>query len=331
MTTPAPLSPSRVTAAVIIPHYRDAERFRGQIAALKKQIRPADEIMVVDDASPEDDFRALIDVLRDHPDVILHRRPTNGGPSAACNDGLYLIKSDCVAFVATDDIVYPDFIAATAALLEQHPQAAFAFADPAVLQEGEQHAETFPLCLAPGPAHFAPQDLDAILRRTYLTFATNTMLFRAPAVKRAGGTPPELKHFGDTYLNFVVGLRDGACYVPRALGTYFWTSKSYAGQLARDRREMRTMTEAMIAVLTERHSDCYDQFRAIGVLPAHNLRVLGYLLQSPAGRRYLTPKIVLMCTLLGAWHGLRLLLPPGARRAARRLASRFNRTASDPT
>ena len=330
MTSPVATSPGRLTTAVVIPHYRDAERFCQQIAALRKQIRPADEIIVVDDASPEEDFLALMDVLRDHPDVILHRRLSNGGPSAACNDGLYAIKSDCVAFVATDDVVYPDFIAATADILERYPDAAFAFADPAVLQEGEAQAETFPLCLATQPAYFGAQELGAILRRTYLTFATNTMLFRVPAVIRAGGTPPELKHFGDTYLNFVVGLRDGACYVPKALGTYYWTAKSYAGQLTRNRREMRAMTDAMLSVLTERHPDCYEQFRTIGVLPAHNLRVLGYLLQSAAGRRYLTPKIAMMCTLLGTWHGLRLLLPAGVRRLARRAASRLARPASDP-
>jgi hypothetical protein len=91
---------------------------------------------------------------------------------------------------------------------------------------------------------------------------------------------------------------------------------------------MRAMTDAMLAVLTERHPDCYDRFRSIGVLPAHNLRVLGYLLRTPVGRRYLTPKMATMCIVLGAWHHLRLMLPADLRRAARRLASRVSQIAA---
>lgn len=91
--------------SVIVPCYRDSATLARALTSLERQTRPADEVIVVDDCSPEgDDIRR---VLAGFPWATLVRNETNLGLAGARNEGLRRASGDIVAFLDADDEAHP--------------------------------------------------------------------------------------------------------------------------------------------------------------------------------------------------------------------------------
>jgi glycosyltransferase involved in cell wall biosynthesis len=90
--------------SLIVPCYRPRrflESFASQVPGLLAFVQ---EILVVDDASPEDEYEALVQALSPLGDrVRLLRHPRNQGPGAARNYGLREARGEWVSFLDFDD------------------------------------------------------------------------------------------------------------------------------------------------------------------------------------------------------------------------------------
>ncbi len=95
--------------AVVVPAYAAADWVAEAIESALDQTRPAEEIFVVDDGSPDDQHQVISRYER-HIQYI--RRPTNGGEAAAKNTGVEMAKSDFVVTLDADDAWLPDRLAA---------------------------------------------------------------------------------------------------------------------------------------------------------------------------------------------------------------------------
>jgi glycosyltransferase involved in cell wall biosynthesis len=104
--------------SVIIPAYRAAGTIRRALDSVCAQTRPPDEIVVVDDGSPEDISRAL------HPygDRVTLRRKPNGGAASARNFGIEHSRGDFLAFLDADDYWEPAKLERQLAVLRRHPE-----------------------------------------------------------------------------------------------------------------------------------------------------------------------------------------------------------------
>jgi glycosyltransferase involved in cell wall biosynthesis len=89
----------------VIPCYRDAATLGRALSSLQNQTRPADEIIVVDDCSPES--AEIQNVLQLFPKVIYARNPVNIGLAGTRNRGLSLVSGDVVTFMDADDEAHP--------------------------------------------------------------------------------------------------------------------------------------------------------------------------------------------------------------------------------
>jgi len=125
-------------AAVVIPNWNGSKWLTGCLDAVAAQTRPADEVIVVDDASQDDS----VDVAASHP---LAPRvlalPTNGGFGRAVNEGIRAASTDAVALVNVDVVLAEDWLERTVRALEDEPRAAavatkmVAMHDPGVLDD----------------------------------------------------------------------------------------------------------------------------------------------------------------------------------------------------
>lgn len=104
------------TVSVIIPCFRDAATLGWAIDSVLAQSHRVDEIIVVNDASPETE--AIEDVIRRYPEVRYLVNPINEGLAATRNNGLRAAKSDVVSFLDADDQLHPEKIKLQLALLE---------------------------------------------------------------------------------------------------------------------------------------------------------------------------------------------------------------------
>lgn len=94
--------------AVVIPCYRDAATLRDALASVYAQTYSVDEVVVVNDCSPETE--AIEIVLRDFPGVVYIKNKNNIGLAASRNVGVHASTCDVVSFLDADDVLHPQKI-----------------------------------------------------------------------------------------------------------------------------------------------------------------------------------------------------------------------------
>lgn len=110
----------RPRVAAVITFYRDDRFFPEALASVLSQTRPADEIVVVDDATPAGEAETLRAV---DPRVRLIRHAHNRGPGAARQTGAEATTSELIAYLDADDVWLPTKLQRQLELLAREPDA----------------------------------------------------------------------------------------------------------------------------------------------------------------------------------------------------------------
>jgi hypothetical protein len=314
MTAPA----ARPLATVVIPTYNDADLLFGAIDRFKAQTWPNTEIVVADDGSSE----PVEPKLRASPGydrrISVVRRAVNGGVPAALQAGFERATGDYVHFSSTNDQVEPHFLEASIAALERHPRAGMCFSDAGIVNDWGEEREPFPLHLAPQETWFAPEDLAARLRRRPFHISSNTVVFRARAIKATGGCRPEFELYADWFACMVTALRDGAVYLPQVMAYSRVHGGAYSGRPRRSAARVRLAAAAVRAVARDA-PEVLPRLRRSAALSDFGLPVLVGLVRDPQCRRLIGPDTLWVALLRTGW---RRMLPRGGRRLLRRMVMR---------
>jgi glycosyltransferase involved in cell wall biosynthesis len=183
------------TVSVVIPAYGTAETIGETLASVFAQTRAADEVIVVDDGSPDGD--ALERAVGPYLDRIRFIRKANGGVASARNAGAREASGDVLAFPDSDDVWYPRFLESQIDTLTATGAVAVwsdcdYFGDPA--WSGRRFmAEN---------ASASPATFESLLRLESVPYLSG-MLIRADALAEAGmfDLGPELSEDFSTWLN----------------------------------------------------------------------------------------------------------------------------------
>jgi len=201
------------TVSVIIPAYQTADLIPETLASVAAQTRTDFEVVIVDDGSTDDILGACAPFLAD-PRFRIHHFP-NGGVTAARNRGLDLAKGQYLAFVDSDDLMEPDYLAVMLAALEANPRAALACCDARMFgvpeREGRLLSEFEPM--------ETPPSLYNVLSGRFLVYTGVTV--RADAVRAVDGYStgmPAAEDF-DLWIRLLIAGGEFV-FVPRALARY---------------------------------------------------------------------------------------------------------------
>jgi glycosyltransferase involved in cell wall biosynthesis len=116
------------TLSVVIPTYQRAELLRRSISSVTSQGDDFLEIIVADDASPDDTQQVLAALRSEEPRLRHVRRSVNGGNAATRNAGVAEAQGEWVTFLDDDDEMLPGFLAAMrSALATAPPNVGFAW------------------------------------------------------------------------------------------------------------------------------------------------------------------------------------------------------------
>ena len=113
---------ARLSVSVVIPTYRGREYLVPCLDAVASQTRPADQVIVVDDASPDDTAQWVRDT---YPWVEVVALPTNRKFAGAANAGIRACTGDIVVLLNNDTEAEPGWLAALVAPLETDPEVGF--------------------------------------------------------------------------------------------------------------------------------------------------------------------------------------------------------------
>jgi hypothetical protein len=104
--------------SVVIPYYRGADSIAAAVESVLAQTRPADEIVIVDDGSP-DDLEAALGSLVTQVRIV-HKE--NGGISSAMNAATAAASGEWVVQLDQDDAFLPTRLEAIAATAAANPE-----------------------------------------------------------------------------------------------------------------------------------------------------------------------------------------------------------------
>ena len=210
--------PGGMTVTVVLTNYNHSRFLRESIGTLFNQTRPADEYIIIDDASTDDSVAMILDLISGIPEAKLVQNSKNIGCVAGMNKGLSMANGDIVLFAAADDVYYPRLFEVGVGLLEAYPQSAIFSARSDLIDAASSNKGRFP---SPKPLAVSGfLDTTAALRhmlRDDSWFMGNTALYRRSALLAEGNFDEELGAFADGYMCRLLALRYGACFTPEIL------------------------------------------------------------------------------------------------------------------
>ena len=310
-------SAGRALATVVIPTYDDADLLLGALARVKAQTWPNVEIIVADDGSTE----AVEAKVRGWPGyderITVVRRPVNGGVPAALQAGFERARGDYVYFSSTNDPIEPRFLEASITALERHPRAGMCFFDGGIVEDGGKTYRRFSLHLAPGETYFAPDTFAAQLRRRPFHVPSNTVVFRAGAIRATGGCRPELELYGDWFACMVTALRDGAVYVPQVMAFSRVHHGAYSTRPRQNAALVRLAAAALRTVARD-FPEILPRLLRSAALSDFGLPVLLGLARDRQCRAMISLDTLWVALLRSGW---RRIVPRGGRSLLRRLVT----------
>jgi len=169
-------TPSRI--AVVIPVYR-AIYLADCLASVFAQTRPPDQVIVVDDGSP--DAGAIEGAVAPYEGRVTLLRQENAGAGAARNLGIRHADTELIAFLDADDLWCPNQLERQLALLEEAPDRVLVYANGRLMGDGPLRGMLF---MDTAPSTGAPT-LEALLTQR-CTVLTSSVLVTREALVAAG-------------------------------------------------------------------------------------------------------------------------------------------------
>lgn len=116
-----------VPVSVVVPTYGHAGFVLAAVeSVLSQQPRPQ-EVIVIDDGSPDDTSERLAPLIREHR--IRYVRQANAGMASARNAGARIATSEYLYFLDDDDVMFPGALSWLVDELERYPAAALVYGE----------------------------------------------------------------------------------------------------------------------------------------------------------------------------------------------------------
>ncbi|HLI11521.1 MAG TPA: glycosyltransferase [Alphaproteobacteria bacterium] len=221
------MPPARIS--VVMPNYNHGRFIAQALEALFAQTRPADEIIVIDDASTDDSLRIIDGLAASRPAVSIVRKGMRGGALATLNEGLDRASGELIAFPAADDLLRPAFLEEAARLLERFPEAPFCSACVELIDGEGRRLGGRPILrpmLTPGYA--SAEMARSMLARGDNFFLGPVTLYRRARLVELGGFDPSLGAGTDGMMLRRMAVRWGFCFTPKVLGAWRLHGANYS-------------------------------------------------------------------------------------------------------
>lgn len=261
---------SRPTLAVVIPNFNHARYLDDCLQSVLQQSRPADHIIVIDDASTDDS----LGILKSYANVgclRLIQNSRNLGTIHSVNNALEFVTQDYTFMLAADDLVLPGHFERCLSLLEANPHADLCCTHPAFLRGPKAKLDLNEDLDRPAyeATYFNCEQTQNMLREKKLWVAGHTSIVKTAACRKAGQYLPQLKWHCDWFQLHVLALRTGVCYIPEALSAMRLVETSYSNTGSQDRRAVAEVVWNMIELLkTPDYEDVCDAFFSCGLFQA---------------------------------------------------------------
>jgi glycosyltransferase involved in cell wall biosynthesis len=212
-----------------VPAYNARSTVSGAVASVLAQTEAHLEVLVVDDGST-DGTAAVVRAIDDRR-VHLLQQP-NRGVARARNAGIAAARAELITFLDADDLLMPTYLARMGSALRADPEAAFAFCDAWMFEDGTGRVRRFGVTEPYRPPGPLPRDpVGFFLAHLRANFVYIAATVRRGVFERVGGFDGELAAAADyeMWLRIEAAGHRGV-EVPERLALY----RSSPGQMSKD-------------------------------------------------------------------------------------------------
>lgn len=247
-----------MTITCVMPNHNHARFLRQSLGGVLGQIRPADEIIVIDDGSTDDSLSVIEEMQREAPNLRLIRQSARQGVVSSLNRGLREARGELVAFLGADDMVLPAFLQRTATLVESHPQAGFATGRVEIWNAQGNRRGVRPILMPSTTASFiSPAAYRRLLDRGDNHFSGCATLYRRDLLAELGGFDPSLGSMSDGVVARRMAARAGFGFVPEILGIWRIHGENYSVTSMGDAQQFEAITRRAQQVLRSEPRDSF--------------------------------------------------------------------------
>jgi hypothetical protein len=277
----------RLTA--VISNYNYGRFLPAAVEAMMHQSRPADELILIDDASTDGSQAVVDELARRFPAIKVVKHAVNRGMNPTGQEALELATGDYFYWGSADDMVLPGFFESAMTLLEQHPTAPLCAGVPVEwrVETGEQ------LRTARGmpdvACHFAPEALWPLARRGSLSLGGAWAVYRIADLKAAGGFRVPLRWLSDWFPIYALALSRGLCWTGQPSAVMRFHAQNYSGVGPQRRPEHHAALVDLARLAREMSPEVRTGFRASGMLGVFEFPMVSVLLGDRKNWSLLTP------------------------------------------
>ena len=236
---------------VVIPHFNQKDFLPRAVASVLDGETREIEIIIVDDGSTDGSEPTLAALEAMNPLVTVIRCKTNQGAPAALNKGLAAARSRYVTFLGADDLVLPNLYMPLLRALANHPAAALACSQIAIVGSDGSLRGIRPITPPSFRAEYLdPQRVCRRIARTDHWIASTSTVFRTDLLRAAGGFDVTLGVFCDIIVARILAFQDGFVYVPGIRAVFRVAANTLSGATLLNQNE----NTRQLAVARERLS-----------------------------------------------------------------------------
>lgn len=240
-------------------NYNHAHFLPEALQSIANQSYQPMEWIIIDDGSTDDSLKILEAFAQEYPTIRLIRNDQNMGVIYNLNRLLELASGDYIVGLASDDKFLPGFFEKAMQLLEQHPQAGLCSAASWIMDEVGNHtslATALPL-INMEAGYISPQQALYLMQYHGSWIAGNVAVYNRQALIDAGGFIHELGSYADGFIQEVLALRYGVCFIREPLGAWRLMTENYSVLVStKPEQELAILTHAVELMKTK----YYDLF-----------------------------------------------------------------------
>lgn len=250
----------RPILSVLMPNYNHSKYIGEALKAILSQSYRPDEIIIIDDASTDNSVEIIHEYVEQNPIVSLIVNEKNIGVVHNLNKLLELAKGDYVYFAAADDKILPGFFERSMNLLLEYPQAGLCSTLSLIINEEGINRGLHPYVVASKKEAFiTTEKAYSILNKAGTWLVGNTTIYRKKALIDCGGFIPELHSFSDAFIQQVIALKYGACFIPEPLACWRRMDSGYASSTGANPDIMKEITYHAVHLMQTTYSNLFSK------------------------------------------------------------------------
>src|SRR6202012_5853534 len=162
--------------SVVIPCYKQAEFLPDAVGSVVSQTFTDWELIIVNDGSPDNTTSIATELIKKYSGRRIRLlEKSNGGLAHARNAGIAIAAGAYILPLDADDVLAPEFLSKTAALLDAHPEITIVYTDVAHFGAAEKTIQA------------AEYDFQQLCANNQLNYCS---LYRREAWEQVGGYNP---------------------------------------------------------------------------------------------------------------------------------------------